>query len=89
LKNYVDATEDKSVRHNSYFILGFNARNSKELNATRFLLSKLTKEKDRAILVVILDRLAELHKPRNFDLSPIFKLTKKGIGGYVVMLLKL
>ncbi|HVU58130.1 MAG TPA: hypothetical protein VHD83_23885 [Puia sp.] len=70
----IDSTDSTDVKRYAYFILGYNAKNAKDLNATAFLLKKLPKEEKRDILVVILDLLAELYKPRELDISYIYKL---------------
>lgn len=75
LFSIVNASGDNTIKHHAYFILGFNAKNTQDLFATSFLLQKLLIEKERSILVVILDRLAELYKPATFDTSAIYKLT--------------
>lgn len=75
LYNTIETTESDDIKHNAYFILGHNAKNCKDLKATEYLLMKLTEEKDKTLLVTILDRLAELYKPKQFDISQIYKLT--------------
>jgi len=75
LSSLIDSTDDNNTKHHAYFILGHNAKNIKDLNATKYLLKKLAEEKDKTILVTILDRLAELYKPREFDTSYIYKMT--------------
>lgn len=75
LANIIDTTESNEIKDRAYFVLGHNAKNSKDLLATKFILNKLSIEKDRTILVTMLGRLAELYKPREFDISGIYKLT--------------
>jgi hypothetical protein len=74
LYDLIDTTDNNDIKHNAYFVLGQNAKNCKELKATEYLLNKLTKEKDATLLVTILDRLAELYKPKKLDTSQIYKL---------------
>lgn len=68
--------ESRDVRHNAYFILGYNAKNLKHLDGTIFLLKCLKSEKDRMNLVTILTSLADLFKPATLDTSYIVKLTE-------------
>jgi hypothetical protein len=75
LYDIIDTTEDKAKKAHAYFVLGHNAKNTKDLKATRYLIKRLSTEKDKIILVTILDRLAELYKPGEFDTSQIYKLT--------------
>jgi hypothetical protein len=75
LSSFIDKTEDGEKKHHAYFILGYNAKNTRDLEATKYLLRKLSYEKDKTILVTILDRLAELYKPSELDTSQIYKLT--------------
>ncbi len=75
LYELIDSTKSNDIKHNAYFILGYNAKNCKELKATKYLLSKLNKENDKRLIVTILDRLAELFKPKELDTSQIYKLT--------------
>jgi hypothetical protein len=75
LCDIIDTVEDEGKKAHAYFILGHNAKNTKDLKATRYLIKRLSAEKDKIILVTILDRLAELYKPIEFDTSQIYKLT--------------
>jgi hypothetical protein len=71
----INKTENGDIKRHAYFILGHNAKNTKDLEATKYLLKRLPNEKDKTILVTILDRLAELFKPSELDTSQIYKLT--------------
>ncbi len=75
LYNIIDTADNDDIQHSAYFILGHNAKNCTDLTATEYLLKRLTKEQDKRSLVTILDRLAELFKPKEFDTSSIYKLT--------------
>jgi hypothetical protein len=74
LSNIIDSTEDQEIKQHAYFILGHNAKNTKHLDSTKYLLKKLSKEKYKPILVTILDRLADLYKPNDLDTSCLYKL---------------
>ena len=71
----VEQSKDKEIKNNLYFILGSIATNTKDETLTRFLISRLSVEKDKTILVTILSPLGELYKPVTIDLSPIIKCT--------------
>ena len=75
LYSLLDIESDDTKRHQAYFIIGNIAKNSNDLEATKYLVAALAKEKDKNILVVILSLVAELFKPLSIDLSPIYKLT--------------
>lgn len=75
LYEIINNSDDEKIKRLAYFILGHNAKNTKDLEATQYLLKKLYEEKDKIILVTILDRLAELYKPASLDTSQIYKLT--------------
>ena len=76
LYSLLEEQRDNTKRKDAYFIIGYIAKNTNNLPATNFLLESLKVEKDKFTLGVILDRLAELYKPVDLDLSPIYKLTK-------------
>jgi len=69
----VEQAKDTEIKNKLYFILGSIATNTKDENITRFLISRLSVEKDKTILVTILSPLGELYKPATIDLSPIIK----------------
>ena len=69
----VEQATDNEIKDNLYFILGSIATNTKDENITRFLISRLSVEKDKTILVTILSPRGELYKPATIDLSPIIK----------------
>ncbi len=71
----IQKRELQEKKHEIYFIIGFIAKNTNNLEATSFLLKALSTEKEQSNLVCILDRLAELYKPLELDLTPIFNLT--------------
>jgi hypothetical protein len=75
LYDFIDTAADEVKKAHAYFILGHNAKNTKDLKATGYLIKRLSAEKSKIILVTILDRLAELYKPGVFDISQIYKLT--------------
>jgi hypothetical protein len=75
LVNIIDNTESIDIKNHAYFLLGHNTKNSKDLNATKFLLEKVSLEKEKTTLIIILDRLAELYKPIELDISCLYKFT--------------
>lgn len=58
------------------FFIGFTDKYCNPLETTFLLIKRLPKEKEDWILKEILYRLTNLYKPKEFDLSPIYKLVK-------------
>ncbi|HZX58144.1 MAG TPA: hypothetical protein VFE54_05445 [Mucilaginibacter sp.] len=75
LYSFLDVENDPSKRSDAYFIIGNIAKNLKDVEATKYLVDALEKEKDKNNLVTILSLLPDLYKPLSIDLSPIYKLT--------------
>jgi hypothetical protein len=74
LINQPELQNDKS---HLYFIIGFIGKNTDNPEAANFLLQQLKKEKSPIVCITILDRLAEIFKPHNLDLSYIKHLIEK------------
>lgn len=72
---FIDQENDSSKRNHSYFIIGNIAKNTNDLDGTKYLVESLSKEKDKKILLTILNLLPDLFKPLSIDLAPIYKLT--------------
>ena len=77
LYNLVITSTTADTKGHAYFIIGFIAKNAKNEPATEFLLNRLKVEKSTSLIMLILDRLAELYKPAHFDLSVIYQLIEK------------
>ena len=75
LMDLIPEEQDEDKRQNAYFILGWLARNTRDIEAKQFLVSSLSRETETHMLVTILDRLAKVYKPASIDLAPIFELT--------------
>jgi HEAT repeat protein len=75
LYSFLNTESESTKRQHGYFIIGNIAKNSKDIDATKYLVEALTKEKDKNTLITILNLLPDLFKPLSIDLSPIFQLT--------------
>lgn len=73
----IEKSEVDEIKRNAIFIVGFIAKNTKDVSATEFLLKRLQKEKKTHTITLILDRLAELFKPASLDLTIIKNLIDK------------
>ncbi|WP_293313810.1 hypothetical protein [Pedobacter sp. UBA5917] len=62
-------------KHCAYFLLGYNAKNTNDINAKSYLLKCLDKERNTAILILLLNRLADFYKPYSLNTDEIYKLT--------------
>lgn len=71
----ITTEKDATLRSRYYFVLGWLARNTKNLEGKQFLVTALTRERKTNILVTILDRLADIYKSASIDLTPIIELT--------------
>lgn len=69
--------KDAPTRTRTYFVLGWLARNTRNLESKQFLVTALTRERETDILVTILDRLADIYKPSSIGLTPIVELTDR------------
>ena len=68
--------ESPEVNRDISFFIGFTDKYCNPLETAFLLLKRLPKEREPWILKEILYRLAKLYKPKEFDLSPIYKLVK-------------
>jgi len=76
LSEYVKRESDKQKRGAAYFIIGKLGLKCRSIDCARTLISASQREKDKYILASLLDRLANIQKPREVDLSPVFPLLK-------------
>lgn len=67
---------DKKTRNSAYFILGKIIKNRFNVSACKFLICRLSIEKDKYILSNMLDRLADICIPTDMDIEPIIVLSK-------------
>jgi len=72
---FLDKENDTTKRQHAFFIIGNIAKNSNDLNATKYLVEALSKEKEKNTLITILNLLPDLFKPLSIDLSPVYNLT--------------
>jgi hypothetical protein len=72
--------QDIDIKGRLYFILTNLAVNTKNLEVTSFLVSRLLVEKDKYVLEEILSCLGKLYKPATMDLTPIIKCTESRNG---------
>ena len=73
---FLDKEKDKKKRDKAYFILGHIAKNTGDLMALAYLIGRINKETDKYILSALLDRIANIQKPRGTDLEPLIQATK-------------
>jgi hypothetical protein len=76
LADYLPKERDKKRRSAAYFIvgkLGLKIRNS---DCASILLSHVDKEQDKYVVSSLLNLLSKLHKTRNLDLEPVFRLLR-------------
>jgi len=76
LAEYVLKERDKERRAAAYFILGKLGLKIRNSDCASILLSRVDKEQDKYVLSSLLDLLSKLHKPRNLDLEPVFRLLR-------------
>ena len=76
LIHFIDKEKNRKNRDRAYFILGYLAKNTSDDSATQFLIHRIDKETDKYIIGSLLDRIAELKKPKGTDLNPIIDATK-------------
>jgi len=72
LAEYVAGEKDKKKRDAAYFMIGKLGLQCRSVDCARILISSLQREKDKYVLSSMLDRLADIEKPREVDLSPVF-----------------
>lgn len=76
LIDFIDKEKNKKNRDRAYFILGHLAKNTTDRSATQYLIHRVDQEIDKYIIGSLLDRIADLEKPKGTDLTPIIKATK-------------
>lgn len=76
LAEYVLNESDKKKRGSAYFTIGKLGLRCRSVDCARILIDAIGREKDRYVLMSLLDRLADIEKPREVDLSPVFPLLK-------------
>ncbi|WP_343744867.1 HEAT repeat domain-containing protein [Chitinophaga sp.] len=76
LITFINTEKDARRRKSAYFTLAHIAENTNNREAMEFLISRVTKEKDKYIQSNILDHLADLEKPAGTDLTPLVQAVK-------------
>lgn len=76
LITFIDNEKDKKKRNSSYFLLGHIAKNTSDLKALDYLISRIQKETDKYIISSLLNRIAVIKKPLGTDLQPLIQATK-------------
>ena len=71
LMEFVDSEKDKGKRDAAYYILGQVAKNTNDITATKYLINRIDKETDKYVLSALLNRIRDLHKPKDTDIQPI------------------
>ena len=73
---FIDSQKDKKKRDRAYFLLGHIAKNTSDLKAVAYLISRINQETDKYIISALLDRIAAIKKPTGTDLQPLIQATK-------------
>jgi len=76
LAQYVTIERIKEKRSAAYFMIGKLGLKCRSVDCARILIGSVHREKDKYVLSSMLDRLADIEKPREVDLTPIFPLLK-------------
>ena len=71
LIEFIDNEKDKKKRDHAYFILGQTAKNTNDITAIKYLISRIDKEDDKYVISSLLDNIRYLHKPKDTDIQPI------------------
>jgi HEAT repeat protein len=74
LAEHLPHEPDKELRRQAYFILGKLGQRIRARDCASILLSHLSAETNKYVLSVLLDALGGVHKPRDLDLTPLFRL---------------
>lgn len=74
LAQYLRHESSKERRTQAYFILGKLGKKVRGRDCVAILLSHLSTETNKYVLSVLLDALADVHKPRDIDLYQVFRL---------------
>src|ERR1700737_3913026 len=78
LAEYLKNEQDKRRRKAAYFILGKLGQKVRSSDCALILLSHVDSENNKYVLSTLLDALGGISKPRNVDLSPIFRRLQDG-----------
>jgi hypothetical protein len=76
LIQFIETEKNKKKRREAYFILGHITKNTGNLIAPEFLISRIDKESDKYIISSLLDRISAIQKPGELSLLPIIAATK-------------
>ena len=79
LISFIDNEKDKKKRNKAYFLLGHIAKNTSDLKALVYLISRVNKETDKHIISSLLDRIADINKPIGTDLQPLIQAIKSNM----------
>jgi len=72
LSEYLASERDKEKRNAAYFTIGKLGLRCRSVDCARILIGAIGREKDKYVLSSLLDRIADIEKPREVDLRPIF-----------------
>lgn len=76
LINFIDNEKNKKKRDKAYFVLSKIAKNIDNLEATKFLILRIEKETDKYVIMSMLDRISDLNKSKDTDLTNIIYATE-------------
>lgn len=76
LIEFIEKEKNKKKRDKAYFIVSKIAMNINNLDTVKFLIYRMEKETDKYLLMSMLDRIADLNKPKGTDLTNIINATE-------------
>ncbi|MBC9913026.1 HEAT repeat domain-containing protein [Chitinophaga varians] len=76
LVTFINAEKDAKRRKSAYFTLAHIGKNTNNRQAMEFLISRITKEKDKYMLSSMLEQIGDLEKPAGTDLTPLIEAVK-------------
>ena len=74
LAEYLPKEEDKERRRAAYFILEKLGQKCRNFDCASILITHAPREQNKYVLSGLLDALSDVRKPRNLDLTPLFRL---------------
>ena len=76
LIDFISKEKDKLRRNKGYFALGYLAKNTSDISALNFLIKRVEEETDKYVVSSLLDRIANIKKPKGTDLQPLINSLK-------------
>jgi HEAT repeat protein len=76
LDAYLREEPTKAERAAAYFIIGKIGKNLRSVECASVLIAHIAPETDKYALAGLLDRLADIPKPANVDVAPVYRLLR-------------